>query len=148
MNRRDSLRLAAATPPLALGTRGAAGQKPFDYERNDGGEHARATSEVILCGGAIETPKLLMLSGIGPADHLRTHGIRVRADRPGVGANFQMGPAADPQAVVDATLRVRGVAGLRVADASIMPEVVNAATHAACVMIGKAAELIRTSRRS
>jgi choline dehydrogenase len=46
-------------------------------------------------------------------------------------------------AVVDPQLRVRGIDGLRVADASIMPTVVNAQTHAACVMIGeRAAELL------
>jgi choline dehydrogenase-like flavoprotein len=46
--------------------------------------------------------------------------------------------------VVDAELRVRGIEGLRVADASIMPELVNATTNAACVMIGeKAADLVR-----
>jgi len=56
----------------------------------------------------------------------------------------RMGPASDAMAVVDPALRVRGVEGLRVADASIMPEVVNATTHAACVMIGeKAAELVK-----
>jgi choline dehydrogenase len=50
----------------------------------------------------------------------------------------------DAAAVVDPSLRVRGIDGLRVADASIMPSVVNATTHAACVMIGeKCAELIR-----
>ena len=37
--------------------------------------HARATREVLLCGGAVNSPQLLMLSGIGPADHLRQHGI-------------------------------------------------------------------------
>ena len=55
--------------------------------------------------------------------------------------------AADAAAVVDSSLRVRGVEGLRVADASIMPEVVNATTNAACVMIGeKASELVRLGR--
>lgn len=44
--------------------------------------------EVILCGGAINSPHLLMLSGIGPADHLRDHGIEVVADRPQVGRNL------------------------------------------------------------
>jgi choline dehydrogenase len=47
-----------------------------------------ATHEVIVCGGAIESPKLLMLSGVGPADQLREHGIAVLADLPGVGENF------------------------------------------------------------
>jgi choline dehydrogenase len=50
---------------------------------------ARATREVILCGGAIGSPQLLQLSGIGPADLLRQHGIEVAVDAPGVGANLQ-----------------------------------------------------------
>jgi len=266
-----------------------------EYARNGARDVARAAREVILCGGVVDSPKLLMLSGIGPADDLRSHGITVVHDAPGVGGNLQdhlklsirwngrtelpgstvtagmftrsaqaavgrapdlqfyvgrgletpdkfititvslvqprsrgevrlrsadptaapviranylqeqadvdalvrgvhlarwfgeadaytplradeitpgpaaksdadiarfvrresdsiyhgagtcrMGPNSDRLAVVDAALRVKGVEGLRVADASIMPEVVNATTHAACVMIGeKCAELIR-----
>ncbi len=52
-------------------------------------EVVRAGREVVLAASSINTPKLLMLSGIGPADHLRGHGIAVQADRPGVGANLQ-----------------------------------------------------------
>ena len=48
-----------------------------------------ARREVILCGGAFNTPQLLMLSGIGPVDALRAHGIALRADLPGVGRNLQ-----------------------------------------------------------
>ena len=51
-------------------------------------ERAEA-GEVILCGGAINSPQLLLLSGIGPAAHLREHGIDVAHDAPGVGANLQ-----------------------------------------------------------
>jgi choline dehydrogenase len=49
----------------------------------------QAGSEVILAASSINTPKLLMLSGIGPAAHLADHGIAVVADRAGVGANLQ-----------------------------------------------------------
>jgi choline dehydrogenase len=45
--------------------------------------------EVILAAGALASPKLLMLSGIGPADVLSQHGIKMRVERPGVGANLQ-----------------------------------------------------------
>ncbi|MDM0026750.1 GMC family oxidoreductase [Variovorax saccharolyticus] len=50
---------------------------------------AHATREVLLCAGSIGSPQLLQLSGIGPADLLRQHGIEVVADLPGVGANLQ-----------------------------------------------------------
>ncbi len=50
---------------------------------------ARATREVLLCGGTVNSPQLLMLSGIGPADHLRSLGIDVACELPGVGENLQ-----------------------------------------------------------
>jgi choline dehydrogenase-like flavoprotein len=53
---------------------------------------ARAEAEVILSAGAVKSPQLLMLSGIGPADHLREHGISVVAESPGVGANLSDHP--------------------------------------------------------
>jgi choline dehydrogenase len=267
-----------------------------EYLRDGRPEQVRATRAVVLSAGVVDSPKLLMLSGIGPADELKRHGIPVVADVAGVGRNLQdhlklsirwqgktelpgstvtaglfthsqpieasrlpadlqfylgrgseqpetfltvtaslvrpasrgeirlrsadpqappvirgnylqaeadvkalgrgvhlarwfvetpvfeplrgnevepgpaakgdaeierfvhraadtiyhaagtcrMGPASDPMAVVDSQLRVRGVEGLRVADASIMPEIVNATTQAACVMIGeKLADLLK-----
>jgi choline dehydrogenase len=54
-----------------------------------GGFCEAAAKEIILCGGSINSPQLLMLSGIGPAAHLRQHGIDVVLDAPGVGGNLQ-----------------------------------------------------------
>jgi choline dehydrogenase len=258
-----------------------------EYARGGRLERVRARREVVLCAGAIDTPKLLMLSGIGAADDLRRHGIAVVADLPGVGSNLQdhlklsvrwrcrttiagstmvaglftssssehgdlqvivgrgleqpdaivtitvshlrprsrgsialgsasamappivranyltdahdvavlieglalarrigqsraydhlraeeiepglpqdvaqfvrqkadsiyhaagtcrMGPATDRSAVVDSQLCVHGIDGVRIADASIMPEIVNAPTHAACVMIGEKCASVMT----
>jgi choline dehydrogenase len=66
--------------PRANGVTCAHGGKAFHYE---------AAREVILSGGAINSPQLLMLSGIGPQAELRRHGIEVVADRAGVGGNLQ-----------------------------------------------------------
>ena len=58
----------------------------------------------------------------------------------------KMGPDSDPMAVVDAQLRVKGIASLRVADASIMPTLIGGNTNAPSIMIGeKAADLIRAA---
>ncbi|MDW4548059.1 choline dehydrogenase [Defluviimonas sp. D31] len=60
-----------------------------EVERGGKVEVIGARAEVILAASSINTPKLLMLSGVGPAAHLAEHGLEVVADRPGVGANLQ-----------------------------------------------------------
>jgi choline dehydrogenase len=61
--------------------------------RSGGRVHTvRATREVVLSGGAVNSPQLLMLSGIGPADHLREVGVDVVHDLPGVGGGLQDHP--------------------------------------------------------
>ncbi|MBW3243004.1 choline dehydrogenase [Epibacterium sp. DP7N7-1] len=60
-----------------------------EVERGGQIEVIRAGAEVILAASSLNSPKLLMLSGIGPAAHLAEHGIEVVADRPGVGQNLQ-----------------------------------------------------------
>jgi choline dehydrogenase len=60
-----------------------------DYQRLGRGHHRVHGREVILCGGAINSPQLLLLAGIGPKDDLERLGIDVVADLPGVGSNLQ-----------------------------------------------------------
>ena len=62
--------------------------------RNARGEmhNVRANPELIISGGAINSPQLLMLSGMGPADELQRHGIKTAVDLPGVGRNLQDHP--------------------------------------------------------
>ncbi|HUO12589.1 MAG TPA: GMC oxidoreductase, partial [Caulobacteraceae bacterium] len=64
----------------AVGVRYAKGGRTFE---------ARCRGEVILCAGAIGSPQILQLSGVGPADWLASAGVPVRLDRPGVGRNLQ-----------------------------------------------------------
>ncbi|MBV8472552.1 MAG: choline dehydrogenase [Hyphomicrobiales bacterium] len=59
------------------------------YERGGRAQLARARREVILCGGPINSPQLLKLSGVGPGEELRALGLPVVADRAGVGENLQ-----------------------------------------------------------
>jgi choline dehydrogenase-like flavoprotein len=58
-----------------------------------GSRAVRASREVLLCAGAVHSPQLLMLSGIGPAQHLESLGIVVKANLGGVGANYHDHPA-------------------------------------------------------
>jgi len=60
-----------------------------EYTRRGRGGHSVRAGEVIVCGGAINSPQLLQLSGIGGAEDLRAHGIDVVSDLPGVGENLQ-----------------------------------------------------------
>ena len=88
---------ARKRPNLTILTRAQALQVIVDrgravgvkYVHRDKTVTARTDGEVILSGGAVNSPKLLLLSGIGPADDLRAHGIDVAHDLPGVGQNYQ-----------------------------------------------------------
>lgn len=60
-----------------------------EIERGGKNELIKANREVIIAASSFNSPKLLMLSGIGPAEHLKSHGIDVVADRQGVGQNLQ-----------------------------------------------------------
>jgi len=91
------LRPARHRPNLHVQTQAMATQIMMEWQRavgvrwqRDGQQHqAMARAEVILSAGAIQSPQLLQLSGIGPADVLREHGIAVQHDLPGVGENLQ-----------------------------------------------------------
>ncbi len=91
------LRPALRRPNLALKTKCQVqrivfeGPRAIGVEIIEGGraQLLRADSEVIVTSGAINSPKLMMLSGVGPADHLASHGIQVHHDLPGVGQNLQ-----------------------------------------------------------
>jgi choline dehydrogenase-like flavoprotein len=78
----------------AVGVEYLKGERLYRAHANPGNENGQtrrvfAEREVILCGGAFNTPQLLMLSGVGPRKELERHGIGVRVDLPGVGTNLQ-----------------------------------------------------------
>ncbi|MGA7974452.1 MAG: choline dehydrogenase [Pseudolabrys sp.] len=86
--RRPNLKIAtdALATRLLFSGRRAIG---VEYRQGDSLHTAHANAEVIVAGGAFNSPQLLQLSGIGPAELLREHGIPVIADMPGVGADLQ-----------------------------------------------------------
>ena len=91
------LRPALARPNLTVITGALTCRVRFAGRRATGVEYVRhgqsaladAAREIVLCGGSINSPQLPMLSGVGPADHLRAVGVDVVADLPGVGKNLQ-----------------------------------------------------------
>ena len=85
-NPRLTLRTGARATRILLEGRRAVG---VAFEAENGPEQAFADAEVIVSTGSYISPKLLMLSGIGPAEHLRQQGIDVAVDLPGVGENLQ-----------------------------------------------------------
>ncbi|MCT2585983.1 GMC family oxidoreductase [Actinophytocola gossypii] len=96
------LRPALERPNLTVRTHALAERVVFDgtravgvaYRRRGVSEVEHADAEVILAGGAVNSPQLLMLSGVGPAEHLREHGVEVVAHLPEVGENLHDHPAA------------------------------------------------------
>lgn len=88
------LRQAEKRPNLKILTETRVARVLFNGTRAIGvelenGTRYGAAGEVVLCAGAIETPRLLQLSGVGEGRHLKSHGIGVVADLPGVGENYQ-----------------------------------------------------------
>lgn len=88
------LRPAENRQNLSIMTRSRVARVLFEGQRAVGvelenGSKLHAAGEVVLCAGTIETPRLLLLSGIGEKSHLESLGIEVKTDLPGVGENYQ-----------------------------------------------------------
>jgi len=98
---RPNLTILTQTRVAKVLLEGTANHKKAVGIQLENGTKYHASREVILCAGGIATPKLLQLSGIGEAAHLRSHGIEVMADLPGVGENYQDHLEATVQAEVN-----------------------------------------------
>lgn len=100
--------VASPPPNLTLKTDTQIARIVIEYGRAIGvetvtGQIIHARQEVICCQGAFGTPQLLMLSGIGPTQHLASHGIAVQADLPSVGAHLSDHPDVSMQWGVEPT---------------------------------------------
>src|SRR5690606_27711180 len=94
--------LTVVTGALATKVEVRGGRAVALHYRQDGQDHRlRAEREIVLSGGAYNTPQLLLLSGIGPADELRELGVEVVHDLPGVGRNLQDHPSIGIVAAAD-----------------------------------------------
>lgn len=126
--------------------------------RRNGAVETITADNVVVSAGALHTPWLLMLSGIGPAEHLRAHGIDVRLDRPGVGGNLMDHPAIHISGYLRPVARHKmvlrrnytylrwssGLAGVPEAD-MVMMAVCRSAWHAIGVRIGTLSSYIGRS---
>ena len=129
----------------------------YNYYQDEEGEDLRRMREAIRLGVRMAESSSfsdLLLDRIMPSDEeLRSDDLldewlrRNSGTSHHVSGTCKMGPDSDPMAVVDQYLKVRGVEGLRVADASIMPDCIRANTNATTIMIGeKVADFIKEGR--
>ncbi len=129
----------------------------YNYYQDEGGEDLRRMREAIRLGVRIAENSSfsdLLLDRIMPSDEelqsdeMLDDWLRKNSGTSHhVSGTCKMGPDSDPMTVVDQYLKVKGVEGLRVADASIMPDCIRANTNATTIMIGeKVADFIREGR--
>jgi len=126
--------------------------------RRNGAVETITADNVVVSAGALHTPWLLMLSGIGPGEHLRQHGIAVQLDRPGVGSNLMDHPAIHISGYLPPVARHKmvrrrnytylrwssGLTGVPEAD-MVMMAVCRSAWHAIGVRIGTLSSYIGRS---
>lgn len=149
--------------PQSMGTVRAKSADPFEDPEIQPNYLAHEDDRRVLLDGARLARKLLQTPALASfADGESMPGVQVERDdelmdyirRFGVSSyhlngTARMGPASSPGSVVDSNLLVHGLTGLRIADASVMPDIVSANTCAATMMIGeKAADLIRAAHRA
>lgn len=152
-----SLQLALGQGELTLQSADPHAQPRLDFNYYREAEDLRRMREAIrLCVRLAERSPFsdLLLERVMPtdaelaSDRLLDDWLRRTSDTSHhISGTCKMGPDSDPMAVVDQYLNVKGVAGLRVADASIMPDCIRANTNATATMIGeRAADFIRSAR--